>query len=146
MLVTHGADVSKEGFYYLSIYNAKAESVTPLHLAAFRNDTKIAEYLLSKGADVSVRNKEGKSSLHIAAVEGNFPMVKLLASKGANVNSKDNSGKTPLHYTSETQWFLYQTREKDFLRIIKWWSEAPSSNIQYSIFNHQYSIYSLGLS
>src|SRR4051812_48579074 len=61
---------------------------TPLHLAAYFGNTKIAEMLLGQGADVTARsrNSTGNTPLH-AALAGNHKLVAgLLVGHGADVN------------------------------------------------------------
>jgi ankyrin repeat protein len=82
---------------------------TPLHLAAFFGHVKIAEQLLSRGADVLARslNSNANTPLH-AALAGSPPgdqgpgssqmlLVGLLIGHGADVNSGDRAGWRPLH-------------------------------------------------
>src|SRR5437764_12776413 len=76
-----------------------ADGWTPLHLAAFFGHTKVAELLLSHGADVSARsrNSNGNTPLH-AALAGNHKFVAgLLIGRGADVNAPDAAGWRPLH-------------------------------------------------
>ena len=71
--------------------NARTEfGETPLHLSL---DTKIAELLISKGADIHAKDGEfGMTPLFNATVETS----KLLVSKGADLNAKGKKGITPL--------------------------------------------------
>src|SRR5882724_4817382 len=76
-----------------------ADGWTPLHLAAFFGHTKVAELLLSHGADVTARsrNPNGNTPLH-AALAGNHKFVAgLLLGAGADVNAADAAGWRPLH-------------------------------------------------
>src|SRR5437867_10555182 len=64
---------------------------TPLHLAAFFGQAKIAELLLAERADVTARsrNPNGNTALH-AALAGHHPFVAgLLVGAGADVNAAD---------------------------------------------------------
>jgi uncharacterized protein len=72
---------------------------TPLHLAAFFGHVKLAELLLSRGADIAARsrNANGNTPLH-AALAGNHGFVAgLLLGAGADVNAIDAAGWRPLH-------------------------------------------------
>ena len=69
---------------------------TPLHFALGNvdqvNKVPVVTYLLDKGADVNVRDKQGNSILH----RGTPEIVELLVSRGANVNARARNGSTPL--------------------------------------------------
>lgn len=73
--------------------------MAPLHWAALRGKTEIAEVLLAHGAAVNAPSKKkGLSPLHLALREGRKDVGALLIAKGADVNAKDKAGHTPLHY------------------------------------------------
>jgi|GEM_PF-2076862 len=62
----------------------------------------LAEFLLSKGADPNIQDKNGGTVLHSMVGKDTKPeaveVVKLLLSKGANPNMRDNKGRTPVDY------------------------------------------------
>ena len=60
--------------------------------AAGEGDTKTAEMLLTKGARVNAKSKDGKAALLRAAWEGLTETVEMLLTKGADVNAKDEVG------------------------------------------------------
>lgn len=60
---------------------------TPLHIAAKKNQTKIALAVLQYGAETNILTKQGVSPLHLAAQEGHAEMASLLLGKGAHVNA-----------------------------------------------------------
>ncbi|HEY6214395.1 MAG TPA: ankyrin repeat domain-containing protein [Vicinamibacterales bacterium] len=78
---------------------------TPLHLAAFFGHLKIAELLLSRGADATARslNSTANTALHAALAGGRGPgssqmlVAGLLIGQGADVNAADAGGWRPLH-------------------------------------------------
>ena len=53
--------------------------------------------LVTRGADVNAKDRNGWTVLSGAARSGNLELVKLLLDNGGDVNSKDNNGYTPLH-------------------------------------------------
>jgi len=55
---------------------------TPLMAAVFKNLTQIAETLLTAGANMYEKDKEGYSVLYYAAVHGNFESVMVLYENG----------------------------------------------------------------
>uniref|UniRef100_A0AAZ3PX02 Transient receptor potential cation channel, subfamily A, member 1b n=1 Tax=Oncorhynchus tshawytscha TaxID=74940 RepID=A0AAZ3PX02_ONCTS len=70
---------------------------TPLHRATIFDHTELAEYLISKGADIDYIDSKGLSPLLLATNCGAWRTVALLLSKGANVKIKDQSGCNFLH-------------------------------------------------
>ena len=81
--------------------NAKASGWTPLAVAAHRGHKEVAELLITKGADVNVKNQRGRTPLYDAAIWDRKDIAKLLFDAGADVNAKDNDGKTPLDAAKE---------------------------------------------
>lgn len=61
---------------------------TPLHLAAESNKVQVIEFLVSKGADVNVRNDGGYTPLHEAAYVGALGAVKILVRLGADMSAR----------------------------------------------------------
>jgi ankyrin repeat protein len=82
---------------------------TPLINAAINGNTKLAEMLIARGADVNAatlqtsdRSKAGRlalgslTPLHLAATSGPYELVKLLLDAGANINAHDIRDMTAL--------------------------------------------------
>ncbi|KAB2031743.1 hypothetical protein ES319_D05G325700v1 [Gossypium barbadense] len=78
------------------------EGWAPIHSAASIGNLEIMEILLSKGANVNVKNDGGRIALHYAASKGWLKIAELLISHGAKINSKDKVGCTPLHRAAST--------------------------------------------
>ena len=57
----------------------------------------IAKTLVSAGADVNARNKNGITTLHLAVHNGNLNLIEFMLEHKARLDVKDNSGRTPLH-------------------------------------------------
>ena len=93
-MVTILSNLSKDG--------TEKEKVTPLHVAASKDDdTRAASLLMKKGANVEAKNSKGQTALHIAARCGSIKTVILLLFDGkANPMAQDEDNKTPLHYAS----------------------------------------------
>ncbi|MCC8153386.1 MAG: ankyrin repeat domain-containing protein, partial [Tannerellaceae bacterium] len=70
---------------------------TPLGIAANQDDIAAVRFLLGKGADVNLKNREEYTPLHHAARNGNKEMVELLLKNGATgINDPTTNQYTPL--------------------------------------------------
>ncbi len=87
----------------VAISSKDASGNTPLHEAVFTSHTDVAEFLLSKGADVNARENNGATPLILAAmggkveIDGQGPLVALLLAHKADINAKSLNGMTALH-------------------------------------------------
>ncbi len=87
LLITYRADLSQKDMYGDSV----------LHTAAMQAvDGTTIILLISGGADVDARNKEGVTPLAIAVQKGNTENVRLLTAAGANIHTQDTNGMSPL--------------------------------------------------
>ncbi len=73
---------------------------TPLVIATDKGYDEIAQVLISEGADVNAKFKDGTSVLMLASQNGQIELVKTLLNKGTRVNEKNNDGMTPLLFAS----------------------------------------------
>lgn len=118
ILISNGAEINSKDKFGLTPLHAAAGgcysqkydmNVTLATMAAgmtFDEDKAksfkdISELLISKGADVNAKGKNGYTPLHWAAEFGRKGVAELLISKGADVNSRSKGGffkkgKTPL--------------------------------------------------
>jgi ankyrin repeat protein len=71
--------------------NAKGE--TPLMMAAFNRELRLAQQLIARGADV---NQTGWTPLHYAATAGDVDMIRLLLEEHAYIDAESPNGTTPL--------------------------------------------------
>jgi ankyrin repeat protein len=69
---------------------------TLLHLAAWRNQTRIAKRLIALGADIGAKDDVGYTPLHEAARDGNRECVELFLQNGADQGIPDNNNDTAL--------------------------------------------------
>ena len=75
------------------------EGNTLLHHAVSNEQLAVVMYLISKGADVNVRNRDGWTPLHWAAhLNKGIDVARFLIARGANLNAKTKSGDTPLEW------------------------------------------------
>jgi ankyrin repeat protein len=70
---------------------------TPLHFAAEKGHTAVAELLIKAGADFDAKNDTGDTPLHKAAWKGHTTVVELLIKASADFDEQDEDGYTPLH-------------------------------------------------
>lgn len=83
----------------VSVDKTDSRGRTPLYWAALQGSKEIAEYLISRGAQINkgASWKSDSTPLHVAAQKGHTDIVELLLNKGANVNAANRVRKTPLH-------------------------------------------------
>ena len=74
--------------------------ISPLHLAAKKQETEISSLLIAKGADVNAGGQNGKTALMEAASAGRTANVEVLLSAGAKVNAIDENGFTALMWAT----------------------------------------------
>jgi ankyrin repeat protein len=68
-----------------------------LYLAAWNGHADVAELLLAAGADVGVKDSDGRTPLHLAARYGHADVAEPLLAAGADAEAKDSYNRTPLH-------------------------------------------------
>ena len=69
---------------------------TGLHIVTARRDVLWVRFLLQRGADPNIRNKQGSTPLQLATKLGFLDGVEELIKRGAQVNVTDLTGETPL--------------------------------------------------
>ena len=114
MALRVGASRDDERTYYLEeIAHYAYAGDTPLHIAAAAYQRDIAEELVSRGANVSAKNRRGAEPLHYAAdgipgspswnPDAQHSVVEFLIRAGADPNAEDKTGVTPLHRAVRTR-------------------------------------------
>jgi ankyrin repeat protein len=80
-----------------------------------RNETAdLVRTLLSSGADINWRDREGFTPLHAAATHGHWEdRVKLLVELGADINAESDEGETPLD-------IVYSLKIMDARSLARW--------------------------
>jgi hypothetical protein len=100
-------------YYFKEIAHYVYAGDTPLHVAAAAYQRDIAEELVSRGANVSARNRRGAEPLHYATdgipgsdawdPDAQYAIVEFLIRAGADPNSEDKGGVAPLHRAVRTR-------------------------------------------
>ena len=81
-----------------SLTAADAEQNTPLHMAAYKNQKAVVDYLLSRpGILKDPQDKRGSTPLMLAAAAGNLACVESLLAGGCDLKLKAPDGSTALH-------------------------------------------------
>lgn len=82
--------------------SADGHGNTPLHWAAFKNETECVSLLLEYDANPNARaHPSGWTPLHDAAYSNSSESIELLVDKGARVDARANSGATPLCFAAQ---------------------------------------------
>lgn len=76
---------------------------SPLVKAVYDEEPRKVQSLISRGADVSAKDREfySRTALHVAVDDGNLQIVRSLLNAGADVNALDEDGNTPLMMLDE---------------------------------------------
>ncbi|KAJ4191030.1 hypothetical protein NW755_005241 [Fusarium falciforme] len=82
--------------YDLNEWNDQSR-YTALQAAIFWGHYDVAKILVTSGADLTVRDTEGRTPLLMAARLGQPEMVQLLLDHGADINDKDNDSYSVVH-------------------------------------------------
>ena len=80
----------------LNINAQSSNGWTALMCAAFLKKCEVFDFLLSKGADHSLRDKVGRTVLHHGSEGGDITIIEKCLSFELDIESKDNDGKTAL--------------------------------------------------
>jgi ankyrin repeat protein len=81
--------------------NTPNEQLLP---ATQRGDKEAVTKLLQEGADINVRDAQGRTPVMIATYQHNTDMVRTLLQAGADVNIRDNNKENPLLHAGAQGW------------------------------------------
>ncbi|XP_067654201.1 uncharacterized protein [Haliotis asinina] len=77
-------------------------SRTPVMAAAYYRHRDVVEFLVGRGADVSLVDMWGYNVLHLACIRGDLETVKLILSMNVvDINARNNYGKTAADYARD---------------------------------------------
>jgi len=74
---------------------------TLLHLACFLDYPDLASFLITRGIDMDVRDRNGCTALHFTALSGSKECARLLLIAGADMEIVNVLGKTPVEVASD---------------------------------------------
>ena len=86
--VEEGADVNY-------VCEQQCAGWTPVMIAAANNHPEVVRYLISKGADVNIANRMGRTALHYSTNYEFIDIIKMLLEAGANPNATSQDNTTP---------------------------------------------------
>ncbi len=112
---------------------------TPLTAAAMANQQEMAEFLLSRGADIEAASAPGVTALSAAAARGNKEMCGLLLVHGAKLNGKPGVSRClppgEIPRPSNSCWnagpkWMPRRRESPLLNIMAGFSRTRMSSME----------------
>lgn len=73
---------------------------TYLHHAVYGNRKEMVRFLISKGENINMKNRQGMTPIFscVSGYNEDIEITQLLIDNGAEITIKDNNGNTPLHY------------------------------------------------
>ena len=80
----------------LDVNQPDIEKNTALHVAASMGSVDMIEYLLARGADTSLRNRDGYTPIHIAIMNRKYDAIRALAESGKTIFYTDKEEKNAL--------------------------------------------------
>ena len=107
---------------------------TILYWMCLSNNADMAEYLLSKGADHTITEKQGFYPIHGATHNGFIEVIKVLLKHGIDINTQSKDSTTPLYYS------LGYAGQKTNINLVKFLlAEGANPNIEHK--NGHYPIH-----
>lgn len=97
VLINGGADPNQA---YRPFLRAEPWASRPIIEAVRRENRRIAEVLLDRGADPTPSSTDGETALHLAASRMQVSFVRRLVEAGADVAAENEAGETPLAHAA----------------------------------------------
>lgn len=85
------------------------DGMTALHRAAERNNIRLVQLLLNKGANVNAKDNLGNTPLHVASALGASDIVPILLMAGANPDLANKAGARPVNGEFERTQMLFHS-------------------------------------
>ncbi|GAV61219.1 LOW QUALITY PROTEIN: Ank_2 domain-containing protein, partial [Cephalotus follicularis] len=82
----------------LAVNSRDKHSRTPLHFAAWAEQTEVVSYLCNHKANVGAAAINDMGAIHFAAQKGHLEVIRMLVSAGVSVKAANHKGLTLLHY------------------------------------------------
>ena len=100
MLIDQGdVDINLRDINHDIITKQETLGLTPLMMACYRGNYKIAKKLIDKGAKIDIQEESRGITALMEAVESRSPeIVKLLIDSGADINIKNHNNETAIDY------------------------------------------------
>ena len=80
LLLKHGADINKRS----------SDGRSALLWAAFKNNSKLIEYLIENGADITIEDKNKWNAMDLAIIRMNYEAALTLKKRGMQTKMKED--------------------------------------------------------
>ncbi len=127
-------------------YTSRAwPSGPPPHTAVLnRESQEMAQYLLSRGADINAVDSSAATAFHLAVMNENSRMAYFLIGKGAKINTMTNDRVTPLHFARDPELSRFLIDNGADVNAGDKWGNTPLHYVPYGFcslcFNENYPV------
>lgn len=112
-------------------FSVKDKDIHPLHWAAQQGNLNIARFLVDKGADIGVKDNDGRTPLRVAAYSGNLDMVKFFLDRNMSIEVKNNDPYKMMGVVEGVKNEIIN--QADTAPNVKRWAEFFVEKLRYSI-------------
>lgn len=98
LLILQGRYEEAKNLFFndINVNQTDVDRNTALHIAASMGSVDMIEYLLARGADPEINNKEGNTPIHVAILNRKYEALRVLAENGRNLFLEDKEGMNAL--------------------------------------------------